>query len=326
MSSIDDEKRLRQKRIQEIYSSAFFMYYTRKISLEEYQDVKQLLEYDNTFKQQRNEYIDNFLVHQLELSEMYDKSIEIASKFDKKHTTINKKDLFLNESIEFLKYINCYKLYEKLKHEKMIDFNNKLADQSYCLSAGGLSYIILKKDSESYGTGKTLAHEIGHAMQNYVLRDIKIPSTSFLDIEIFSVLFERILFDFLLEFINVDRETVHNIIRNTIYTLNRSTERTKKILDAFSNPEAKIELDSLNVSWKIGNESFSEPLTKNNYAFANIASSKLFFDYLDDRDYFIKHLVDIIMEIGMMSFDSLLANYSDVSYYEKYLEKTLVRK
>ena len=152
-----------------------------------------------------SDYIDDILANIDFISKMYEETLELYSNYGYSNCYI---ESYSNRNIgnyvlEFFKYMNCTKLYEKLYSKDMVAFTDKIksgAGLGYCAESGRLSYVAVEGISNVLTSFMVLAHEMGHAIVNYVLaRDPRYLCINSLKDEIFSILFEKIFLDFLFQ-------------------------------------------------------------------------------------------------------------------------------
>ena len=298
-----------------------------KLSQKDFKSLSLYIGDDLLIENERKEYCDNILKFKKQLLCLYQNAINVLGEYQGNIYDYNQKDNLLNETVEFFKYMNCYSLYEKLNNNKMICYQEKNINENYCYNMGDLSYIMLYKHNTGYRMGIALVHEMGHAIHHSIMKSMKQYYPTPID-EVISICFERIFYNFLLENNMIDSINFEKITHTSFNTYNSFMSYAKSMMEDINNPNYSINLFEDNISI-IDNDDGSRldyDLSYNNYAFANIASAKLFMQYLSDDKYFIKELPNIINDIIHMPMRELINSYGDIPSYTKYLENIKVLK
>lgn len=278
-----------------------------------------------------DEYIDNILTFRYDLNDIYLKIIQLYEKYQTGYLSYDGQKELYNEAFEFMKYINCYQLYKQINDNSMINYHSKAIDYSCCVNNGEkLSYIVLANHKQnSYKKVMSLVHEMGHAVVNNNscgnksnLFDVGIES------EVFSLCFERIFMDFLLERGKVEYNLVRRMQQNFETEFYKITLWAKYVNDIFDDKYTSYSINngSLEVSFSNENGSFCRDLRDNNYAIGNATSAILLCQYKKDKKYFISHISEIVNEIKTMSFEKIISEYSNISSLRKCLDNNLVKK
>lgn len=313
-----------------ILTEAYYLLATSKISELDYSKVASFVAddplYNEAIEKEMDKCFDNLIINRLHLFKLYDEALKLSSLYSFRNRRYDQDDDLVKEAIEFLKYINCYSLYDTLNRKSMIGFGNK--DKNVTYNAGDLSYIVLYKNNPGYYMGVTLVHEMGHAFYNNVLKKMISYYPTPIE-EIISICFERIFMDYLKDNNLITEENYKKLIESSFSKYDYFVKYEKRVMSLFDDPDNKCSCnkdDMMEITFdtKTGKETYN--LNHNHYAFGSIASAKLFMQYLDDKDYFVKHLKDIIHSIYQMSFEQLLDEYGDTKTYGNYLKKTLDRK
>ena len=302
-----------------------YLYDIGKISKKEFDSLFFNIGEDPLIEIERKEYCDNILKYKRQLLCLYENAINVQGKFQSHFYKYIQNNNLLSEAIEFFKYMNCYSLYKKMDNNKMICFQTKNVDGNYCYNMGDLSYIMLYKNNPGYRMGISLVHEMGHAVHNNVSKSMKQYYSTPIE-EIISICFERIFYNFLLENNMIDSINFKKITQTSFSTYYSLTNYAKNMMEGINNFDCCINMfeDNISIHSNDDGTGLVYSISNNNFAFANIASAKLFMQYLNDEKYFIIQLSNIINEINQLPMDQLINKYGDILSYKEYLKKTKV--
>ena len=325
-SLIEKEKLRCYLNITKITGKANFMLYKGLIDEKEYSEIINDIPITNINYTSLS--FNEIIEYRFFLSEYYKKAIKIFNQYKYNY---NSKDVLDDEVkkqfLEFLKYMNCYKLYERIKKNGMMTFPKELKNKSGCCIANGkLSYIVFKNDPDKLFFYTGMAHEMGHALASFMFYNNKEYIYS-LGKEIPSILFEKIFLDFIMENSNLDTK---RIINETIKSEKKYidiTKKTKRTLDILDNPRIDYSFEGYNVNYTYKGKQQNENINRSNrYAIGNIVSYTLLKEYEKDKDFFVKHIEDVINETTLIDAEDFLEKYNDFEPIDLRLSKYLVKK
>ena len=299
------------------------------LSQEEFNNISNKCGYRALTNESAKKYIDNTRYFRYRLIDLYSRIAKTYKNYRTGYIYFDKiEDDFGPEMVEFFKFINCYDLFHEIEDRGMI-LGVKNTKLCYCIDAGKLSYIVLTDpyDNQLKTPPVTIAHEMGHAFTYNTLANARKDTfAKNIENEIFSILFERMFFDFLLENGKSNPVVVKMMIRNLETLLLAITKRCKYVLDLIDTPDYDPRIEGLSLKYIQDNIVKSEDISKQNYAIGNIASAKLFTEYKKDREYFIRHLKDLVKRTHNMSFEEVITEYSDIPALEQHLDLTLTKR
>ena len=322
------EHRRHLANIAKIMGEARILLLQDMLTQEEYNRIANKCGYRELNRESAKKYMDNTRYFRYRLIDLYTRIIKAYKAYRTGFIYFDKTEDLQTEMEEFFKFINCYDLYHDIQDRGMI-LSIKGSKLCYCIDAGKLSYIVLTDpyDNRLKSPNVTIAHEMGHAFTYNTLANARKDTFSRnVENEIISILFERMFYDFLLENGKANPIVIKMMIRNLETLLLGITKRSKNNLDLIDIPEFKPEFEGVVLKYTKEHKTISEDLTIQNYVIGNIASAKLFTEYKEDREYFIKHLKDMIKSIHEMSFEEVITEYSDVSALEHHLDLTLTKR
>ncbi len=282
---------------------------------EDPEELAYVSERDNTIKElvNNNKLLNNYYKDALKI---YNDNF-IPKKTDYQHS------IRMNEFFQdFLAYMNCDKLYDSLLLKKNISFNS-IIDHSVCVNARENSYIVIN-EKKSFNRYFVMSHEIAHAYENYVMKDIK----SYFDIsyntEIFSILFNRIFMEFIIENkildIEEERIMVNNFEANYYNFLMQALFITEII---YSKNYSFFDYDILLKSKKYA---INCSLTDHNYALGSLISLQLLNDWRNNDTLFIKELPELIKYIRSLNLDELVNNFNNKEIVTSELKRLIKSK
>lgn len=328
-SMIENENDRIIKRMHSIRSRANFMLYKGEITKEEYIQILNRTSIDVFDTSIKPDYIDHIILHRMILSDYYSKVINLYNNYDIKGKCASFDDKNLEKMFhDFLKYINCEKLFDTIKKKGMITFPKELEEYGgYTLHYGRLSYIVVEDLSDKIWIFESLAHEMGHVLSNNVLYDTKgYRSQLTIGTEIISILLEKMFLNFLIINSNIDKENIKKRIRRVENAYFDLTKESKKGLDLFDNPNIQYTFNDDKINYTYRNKEHTLSMYDNVYAIGNIASAKIIEDSENDADYFVKHLRDITKEVETISPIQLVEKYFDLESVKNSLDKRLIKR
>ena len=277
------------------------------------------------------DYLSSIYGNRTILSENYGKVIDL---YDNHRFTV-KSDAYDNKHMdeylmEFFKYMNCHKLYQTLLDKDMVTIVDKVRDKNaggYCSDCGRLSYVVLNFDDNIVYLYSSIAHEMGHALCNYVLsrNELHFHDQS-LKNENISVFFEKLFFDFLMENSRVNKEVIRRQRSDTEKVYCRVLKDCKKALDAIDDPKANFSESSGYFRYTEDGIRHKNFYQYNNHCVGNLVSAKLLSENESDHKYFVKHLNDLIREFDEMSINELISQYVDFDAFNNRLDRVLIKK
>ena len=295
------------KRFRNIQTQALLLLYTDKITEKEYEQIIEKIPIIN------NPYIDDILTNRIILSDYYKKVIEIYNNYEVNAHSESYNDPNLEALFnDYMKYLNCNKLYNMIKNKGMIIYPKNLKEDGYTLIYGDLSYIILKKNPDMLYTYSCLAHEMGHALSNNTLYNKRNYNTlNTIKTEIISILLEKLFLSYLLSNGTISKEKVSKNIMVTEKKYKYVTQKAKENLDLFDNPNITININNDNIDFTRRNKINTIPLNRNLYAIGNIVSAKIMEESESDIAYFVKHIRSKIIELENLPAEELITKYFD---------------
>ena len=326
------EKDLKEyKKLRKAWSFLDYSYDTGMIDKETYNFIHSKVGNTFTIHGYTRDYLEDILNNRLVLSDNYGKAIALYDN----HKFSAYVDSYENNDIgdyimEFFKYMNCHKLYEKLLDKDMVAVVERVNDShagGYCTEFGRLSYIVHNDCNNAIYLGSGIAHEMGHALVHYILsRDKQYFYDIALTDEIVSLLFEKAFLDFLMENSHVNKKILKKQLSNTEYKYYDITVECKEALDAIDNPKARCTFDKKNIKYSKDGVRCQNYYQYNNHAIGNILSAKLLSENEKDHRYFIKHLNDLIWEFEETPPDEVIDKFTDIDALSTRLDRVLIKK
>ena len=305
-----DEFALLEK-LHHIFSYGSFLYYTGKISYEEFLNAcysincnDQYIKYDEERMKNINLLLDNNYI----LNNLFRNNIINYWKYD-----INKQDDNIDldiskEFIEFLKYANFYELYLRIKNSNHIGYSVDCLDHSVCLDDRKLSYIVLHNNN-SFNNYLELSHEMAHAYENSVLskyqRCFELPFNS----EILAITFNRIFIEYLYQNNKINHEVYLKLLSDFEINYYNFLKVSLYISNSIESGLYNIRDYNISIFRESNVENFS--LADYNYAIGRICSFKLFDDWLKSDRIFINKLPQLIDDLYHMNIFELVYIYGD---------------
>ncbi len=277
-------------------------------------------------------YIDDILTNIDFISKMYEEALVLFNNYEYGNCYL---ESYLNRNVgnyllEFFKYMNCLKLYEKLYSKDMVAFTDKIKSGDglgYCAESGRLSYVAVGEISNVLTSFMVLAHEMGHAIVNYVLaRDPGYLCINSLKDEIFSILFEKIFLDFIFQNCKVSKKVIKKQLAYCELSYIDHIGECYGAVDAIKNSFGNCKYDDTTIAYTENGKRNRVSTQNNTHAIGNILSAKLLSENESDHQYFVKHLNDLIKDIDQMSVEDVLHQYKDLNAFENRLDRILIKK
>ena len=310
------------EKIYNIRSKALFQLYKGTIDKEEYTQIINSIPNIDT----KLDYIDNLISNRIFLSDYYRKVINLYKNYiTKEYIEYYEKEDIEKLFYDFLKYLNCKNLYDRVKEKDMIVFPKELATGGFTLYYGNLSYILVKDRPDKIALYDSLAHEIGHTLSNNTLYNIKGYDRQItIKSEIISILLEKLFLYYLLTNSKIDKETIKKYIIKLEKKYFDITKNAKKSLDLLDNPNIIYSFNGSKLIYTHNGEENTISMYDNIYAIGNIITAKILNE--NDYDYYKKNLKNLILEIDNLSMEQLINEYFDLEAIKKHLNKQLIRK
>lgn len=322
-----DDKKLKTDMIHHISAYGAYLYYTGLISNNDFTNaincIKDDLE-DKLYYEERNKYIDILLKNNNLLNSFFKKYLHIYWKY-----SFNEATDYINVDIEnefnnFLKYVNCYKLYVLIKEKKQISNKSNILSHSICLDNREDSYIILR-NKNVFHEYLDLSHEMAHVLENNLLSKYRRCFDSPYNVEILSITFNRMFIEYLFQNNKITKAEYNILLNNFELNYYSFTRLSLFISDSINFRDYSI--NDYDISVFCEDEVISRSLTDYNYAIGRIASLKLFDEWKKDDYLFIKNipnLVDDIYHLSIKDIVNIFGNSEEILDNE--LSKNLVKK
>ena len=300
------DKNTRKNKIHHITAYGAYLYYTGVINNDDFNQVisyiKNDIEEDKLYVIERDNIINELLTNNMQLNNFFRNILNIYWQYNIKELNDNINIDIEKEFNDFMKYMNCSKLYNYLKNNNCISNKTNLK-HSICLDDRDNSYIILKNQN-SFHEYLDLSHEIAHAYENRVLSKYNRNFDAPYNIELLSITFNRIFIEYLylLDKINDNEYNIllnnfddnyYNFLRISLFISDSINSNCYKISDY--DISIFRETDIINCS-----------LSDYNYALGRVGSFYLYNEWLKNDTRFIKEIPSIIEDIYYMNIPSLI--------------------
>ena len=325
---LEREKIRNHNKICNLYSYLDFMYYSGIISEDEF--INKIKSIPNCSINLIDELIDDLLVNRFLLSNSYSKVTNLYSGYKKNKYDYDcdcedvNLDILFND---FMKYYQCDKLYNTLKHKNMIAIVKRKIKNSdgLCLEYGNLSYIIIREVNNKISFYSCLAHEMGHALSFNIINKQNILKKMYAQ-EIFSILFEKSFLDYLIKNSEISNDVILSYIQLFDERYFKIIKKCKEGLDIFDNPKIDYIFVDETIKYNKNGKEKEWSMIKNNYAIGDIVATKLLNMKENDEDYFIRNLSNLIIEYNAKPLNILINENLDLNLIEKRLEKNFIKR
>ena len=311
----------------ELIAYALFVYYSGYISEKEFNYALNKIHTNPcvaSYLSERNTTINSFIANNSLLNNLYHSALLLYQnyKLEPLHVLDINKDI--KESfINFLKYMNCYDIYEELENKKRISYTSPVLGHSICVGNRSKSYIVINEEDNAYRY-LTLSHEIAHALENKVLKSRKQYFDSPYVNEIFSITFNRIFLEYLKEN-NILLNNEINIIKNNVeVNCYRYIEWSFIITEAVKR--GNFFVDDYDIVLYIDKLRNKRSLTDHNYALGSLFSLSLLDMWRKGDRAFINDIPNMMFFLNKMNLKELIELFSKYGSVEKELDKILIKK
>ena len=308
-----NNRHIKIEKIHHISAYGAYLYYTGLINSFEFTNaitcIKNDLE-EISYQEESDIYINYLLDDNLLLNDLFRKHLMIYWKYriSQEESEINID--IENEFNEFLKYMNCYELYNNINKKNNISYNSKILKHSACLDDRDNSYIIIVNKNKFYEY-LDLSHEIAHAYENKVLSKYKRYFESPYNVEILSITFNRIFIEYLHENGKISYNDYVSILSdfetNYYYFIKSSLFISDSIIEGY------YDIKDYDISIYHEENIINKSLTDYNYAIGRICAFKLLDDWQKDDILFIRNIPNLINEIYHMNISDIVKSYGNNS-------------
>ncbi len=307
------------------YSFGQFCFYSKRISSVEYIMAFSKLK-DNSrekiVEEAYNRDYQNLIDNNEVLSAFYKKYLKLGGDFfncpevDMK-SVYNSKYKIYGLFREFIKYMNCDRLYYSLLGKKKISFSSRLK-YDFCIDDRYDSYILIH-DRDQFNRYFSLSHELGHAYNNRVMCNRDEDFLPTYSQEIISLLFQRIFKEFINHDNKLSEKNKHdfNIWFESI--LMDKILLASYVTDVVKSGEYYIFDREIYKKYEWGKTRCEMDI--HNYAIGNIVSMNLLNEWRKEDSYFIKHLPELIQFIFSLELDKLINQYDNEEAFTKEIKR-----
>lgn len=303
-----DTKEIKRDILHHISAYGAFLYYTGVISNKDFikavNSIKNDIE-DKLYYEERNNYIEILQENNHLLNSFFRKSLVTYWNYQIKEQTDDTNIDIKNDFIKFLKYLNCYDLYNLIDKKGQIAKDSKILKHSVCLDNRLDSYIILKNKNTFYEY-LDLSHEIAHALENKILSKYKRCFDSAYNAEILSITFNRIFIEYLYQNNRINYEKyiilLNNFETNYFNFIRLSLFISDSIYSGYYN------INDYDISIFCESDIVNLSLTDYNYAIGRIWAFKLFSEWEKNDTKFIKEIPRIVEYIYHAKLKELINN------------------
>jgi len=309
------------KRIEIIYhidALATFMYYTGMIKEHEYNFfMKKVINIGDELRlvyKRRNEIFEELFENNYLLLSLYEDALNSFTDLPKKtYDTIVDYDIMIKATTSFLKYSDCYSVYEECKNNDRLVRGSSLTDKETIDNIDS-SYIVLgnyKKNSFEYFS--SLVHAIAHAKVNKIIQKDNI---CYYEGELFSEIIPRLYESMFIDYLSskniLSKDKIRNIMLNQKSLVYDNLSRAYEVASSIENMD-DYRINYLRYKNLIGDMS---PFV-HHAVLGDLLSTRLFKSYLEDKQEFIRDLPYIIESFKDKSLEELIKEYYDVYSLEK---------
>lgn len=318
---------VKEEYINELIAYALFVYYSGYITEEEFNYSISKIQTNPcvaSYLRERNNSINNFITNNSLLNNFYYRALSIYQNYDLRPLSVlnidkNIKDYF----ISFLKYMNCYDLYEELENKKRISYESPVLGHSICVGNKSKSYIIINENDNFYRY-LTLSHEIAHALENRVLKKRKQYFDSPYINEIMSITFNRIFIEYLKENNVLSGNEINTLKNNIEINCHRYIEWSFIITEAVKH--GNFFIDDYDIVLYIDKLRSKRSLTDHNYGLGSVFSLSLLNMWRKGDRAFINDIPNMLFFLSKMNLKELIELFDKYDNVEKELDKILSKK
>ncbi len=190
---------LRDDKLYHLYQYLIYLLDSEQIDREKYDVIKAMIGYKPSFQTSLTSDCEDSLYL---LTCLYDEILNNASKYsivqtNSTHIEIKK---YLPYVIEFFKYLGVYEIYIDIKNSNLFYLSSNLKHYNFfgtTYNIGNGRSSIIVKNGNDFRTLLTIVHEIGHAYENYLKKDLYVRKNRYFDSECLSTAFEYLFIEFL---------------------------------------------------------------------------------------------------------------------------------
>ena len=164
-----------------------------------------------------------------------------------------------------------------------------------------------------------MSHEIAHAYENMIMKDYKTYFESSYNVEIFSILFNRIFMNYLIDNNYFSFEEKNLLINNFEVNYYNFIFQSYFITEIIKSNNYKLYDYELIIN--IPTKQLSCDLTNHNYALGSIISLYLLNTWRKSDTSFINNLPKIIKDIRYMSLEELLNNFDNKNIFKEEINR-----
>ena len=313
-------------KIHEISAYGAYLYYIGLISNNDFTNViNSIRDYEDEINyKEQNEYIDDILKNNNMLNHFFWKNLIIYWEYIV-HEQIDNININIEKEFnEFLKYINCYELYNTIKRKEQISFQSSILNHSICLDNGSDSFIIIK-NTNKFHEYLDLSHEIAHALENKLLSKYKRCFGSPYNIEMLSITFNRMFIEYLYQNNAITKEELFVLLSN--FESNYLGFMKVSALISNSIFYGDYVINDYDISIFCEGDIINLSLTDLNYAIGRIAAFKLFDEWKKSDITFIKSIPNLVDDIYHMSIKDIIKTFgNNEKLINNELSKTFIKK
>ena len=308
-------------------SYASFIYYSGYVNKKEYNQAMSKIIFDpceEKYYKERNTIIYDLITHNTLLNNFFQNILSLYHGYQLEKMDDSQIDKNIEKHfIDFLKYMNCYDLYEDLNNKKMISYASPILDYSICINNRDDSYIVVI-EKDNFFRYLTLSHEIAHAFENKILRKKRKYFDASYNTKIVSITFNRIFMEYLFQN-NALSSDEFQIIKNN-FEVNYFNFLEWSFLISEAIKYNAFDINDYDINLYIKNHPTTRSLTDYNYSLGSICSFKLFEKWQQNDVDFLNDLPDILRDIDKMSLVKLVNTFNNEKIITQELEKTLIKK
>ena len=315
----------KNEKIEAIYhltSYAAFLNYCGKITFKDYAYIVLRLTddpWEKAYDKERDMVIHELFKNNILLGNYYKNHMLLYNKnnFIPKEAEYSFKIRIYKEFREFLKYMKCDKLYNHLLRNHRISFSST-HDNSLCLNDRDESYILII-EKNPFDRYFVMSHEIAHAYENMIMKDFKTYFERGYNTEIFSLLFNRIFMNYLIDNNCFSIEEKNLLINNFEYNYYNFIFQSYFITEMIKS--SKYIVDDYELIINIPANQIVCDLTNHNYALGSIISLYLLNKWRKSDTIFINNLPNQIKDIRHMNLSELLNNFDDKKIFNEEINR-----